>query len=80
LAFPNIVNGDFMVAAQYGEGVLIKDGQVASHDNAVAGSYGFQAGGTGLWLCDVHRCQTKRSTTWTRALVGKSASVQASCW
>jgi hypothetical protein len=42
LAFPNIVNGDFMVAAQYGEGVLIKDGQVASHDNAVAGSSVFK--------------------------------------
>lgn len=44
LVFPNIVKGGFMVAAQYGEGVLIQDGQVAGHYNAVAGSYGFQAG------------------------------------
>jgi len=33
-----------MVAAQYGEGVLLRDSQVAGHYNTVAGSYGFQAG------------------------------------
>ena len=44
LVFPSIVKGGFMVGAQYGEGVLIKDGQVAGHYNVVAASYGFQAG------------------------------------
>ena len=44
LVFPSIVKGGFLAAAQYGEGVLIKDGQVAGHYNIVAGSYGFQAG------------------------------------
>lgn len=44
LVFPNIVKGGFMVSAQYGEGVLIQNGQVAGHYNIVAGSYGFQAG------------------------------------
>lgn len=44
LVFPNIVKGGFMVAAQYGEGVLIQNGQVAGHYNTIAGSYGFQAG------------------------------------
>jgi lipid-binding SYLF domain-containing protein len=53
LVFPNIVKGGFMVAAQYGEGVLIKDGQVAGHYNAVAGSHGFQAGAQAVRLCDV---------------------------
>jgi lipid-binding SYLF domain-containing protein len=44
LVFPNIVKGGFMVSAQYGEGVLLQNGQVAGHYNTVAGSYGFQAG------------------------------------
>ena len=44
LVFPNIVKGGFLAAAQYGEGVLIQNGQVAGHYNIVAGSYGFQAG------------------------------------
>jgi len=45
LVFPNIIKGGFLIAAQYGEGVLFEKGQVMGHYNTVAGSFGFQAGG-----------------------------------
>ena len=44
LVFPNIVKAGFVVGAQYGEGALIVNGQVTSHYNSVAASYGLQAG------------------------------------
>jgi len=44
LVFPRIVKAGFLVGAQYGEGVLLKDGKPAGHYNIAAGSYGFQAG------------------------------------
>jgi lipid-binding SYLF domain-containing protein len=44
LVFPSIVKGGFMVGGQYGEGGLLKAGQVAGYYNTVQISYGWQAG------------------------------------
>jgi lipid-binding SYLF domain-containing protein len=44
LVFPEIVKGGFVVAAQYGNGVLFKGGKVAGYYNTTSGSFGFQAG------------------------------------
>jgi lipid-binding SYLF domain-containing protein len=44
LVFPDIVKAGFIGGAQYGEGVLIKNGQSAGHYNIMAASYGLQAG------------------------------------
>ncbi len=44
LIFPKIIKGGFLVGAQYGEGELLKDGQIAGYYNIAAASYGFQAG------------------------------------
>ena len=48
LVFPNIVKAGFIVGAQYGEGELLKDGQIAGYYNIAAASYGFQAGAQGF--------------------------------
>ncbi len=44
LVFPNIVKAGFILGGQYGEGALLKDGQIVAHYNSVAASYGLQAG------------------------------------
>jgi len=44
LVFPEIVKGGFVVAGQYGDGVLRKRGRTVAYYRSVAGSYGFQAG------------------------------------
>ena len=44
LIFPKIVKAGFLVGAQYGEGELLKDGQITGYYNMAAASYGFQAG------------------------------------
>jgi lipid-binding SYLF domain-containing protein len=44
LVFPEIVKGGFVVAAQYGNGVLFKGDKVAGYYNSTSGSFGFQAG------------------------------------
>jgi lipid-binding SYLF domain-containing protein len=44
LVFPEIIKGGFVVAAQYGNGVLFKGGKAAGYYNTTAGSFGFQAG------------------------------------
>jgi lipid-binding SYLF domain-containing protein len=44
LVFPGIVKGGFMVGGQYGEGGLLKGGQVTGYYNTVQISYGWQAG------------------------------------
>ncbi len=44
LVFPSIVKGGFLVGGQYGEGALLKGGQVAGYYNTVQLSYGLQAG------------------------------------
>jgi lipid-binding SYLF domain-containing protein len=48
LVFPNIVKAGFIVGAQYGEGELLKDGQIAGYYNIAAASYGLQAGAQGF--------------------------------
>jgi lipid-binding SYLF domain-containing protein len=44
LVFPEIVKGGFIVAGQYGDGVLLKGGKPAAYYRSLAASYGFQAG------------------------------------
>jgi lipid-binding SYLF domain-containing protein len=44
LVFPSIVKGGFIVGAMYGEGALRVNGKTAGYYNAVAASYGLQAG------------------------------------
>ena len=44
LVFPSIVKGGFILGAMYGEGALRVKGKTAGYYNAVAASYGLQAG------------------------------------
>lgn len=44
LVFPNIVKAGFMFGGQTGDGVLMKNGQVAGFYNTIAASYGLQIG------------------------------------
>lgn len=44
LVFPAITKGGFMVGGLYGEGALLKSGNVTAYYNTIALSYGFQAG------------------------------------
>ena len=44
LVFPEIIKGGFVVAAQYGNGVLFRRGAVAGYYNTSSASFGFQAG------------------------------------
>lgn len=44
LVFPKIYKGGFVVAAQYGDGVLFKGGKTAGYYNSTSASFGFQAG------------------------------------
>lgn len=44
LVFPSIVKGGFIIAGQYGDGVLRKNGKAVSYYRSLAASYGFQAG------------------------------------
>lgn len=44
LVFPEIIKGGFIVAAQYGNGVLFKGDTVAGYYNSTSGSFGLQAG------------------------------------
>jgi lipid-binding SYLF domain-containing protein len=44
LIFPNIVKGGFIVAGQYGDGVLRERGRTVGYYRSVSASVGFQAG------------------------------------
>jgi lipid-binding SYLF domain-containing protein len=44
LVFPSIVKGGFIVAGQFGDGVLRKGGKPVAYYRSLAASYGFQAG------------------------------------
>lgn len=44
LIFPSIVKGGFIVAGQFGDGALRKNGKTVAYYRSLAGSYGFQAG------------------------------------
>ena len=44
LVFPSIVKGGFIIAAQFGDGALRKNGKSVAYYRSLAASYGFQAG------------------------------------
>ena len=44
LVFPNIVKGGFIIAGQYGDGALRRNGKTVAYYRSLAASYGFQAG------------------------------------
>ena len=44
LVFPEMIKGGFVVAAQYGNGVLFSGDRVAGYYNSTSGSFGYQAG------------------------------------
>jgi lipid-binding SYLF domain-containing protein len=44
LVFPEVIKAGFMVAAQRGDGVLFKNGQVVGYYNMTSAGYGIQAG------------------------------------
>lgn len=45
LVFPSIIKGGFIIAGQFGDGVLLKRGKPVAYYRSLAASYGFQAGG-----------------------------------
>jgi lipid-binding SYLF domain-containing protein len=44
LVFPSIVKGGFIIAGQFGDGALQKNGKSVAYYRSLAASYGFQAG------------------------------------
>jgi lipid-binding SYLF domain-containing protein len=44
LVFPSIVKGGFIIAGQFGDGALRKNGKSVAFYRSLAASYGFQAG------------------------------------
>jgi lipid-binding SYLF domain-containing protein len=44
LIFPSIVKGGFIIAGQFGDGALRKNGKTTAYYRSLAASYGFQAG------------------------------------
>jgi len=44
LVFPSIVKGGFIIAGQFGDGALRKNGKTTGYYRSLAASYGFQAG------------------------------------
>ena len=44
LIFPSIVKGGFIIAGQFGDGALRKNGKSVAYYRSLAASYGFQAG------------------------------------
>lgn len=44
LVFPSIVKGGFIIAGQFGDGALRKNGKSIGYYRSLAASYGFQAG------------------------------------
>ena len=44
LVFPSIKKAGFIVGGQFGEGVLLKQGEPAGYYNTISASYGWQAG------------------------------------
>jgi lipid-binding SYLF domain-containing protein len=44
LVFPSIVKGGFIIAGQFGDGALRKNGKSVAYYRSLAGSYGYQAG------------------------------------
>jgi lipid-binding SYLF domain-containing protein len=44
LVFPSIVKGGFIIAGQFGDGALRRNGKTVNYYRSLAASYGFQAG------------------------------------
>lgn len=44
LVFPSIVKGGFLIAGQFGDGALRRNGKSVAYYRSLAASYGFQAG------------------------------------
>jgi lipid-binding SYLF domain-containing protein len=44
LVFPTIVKGGFIIAGQFGDGALRRNGKTVAYYRSLAASYGFQAG------------------------------------
>jgi lipid-binding SYLF domain-containing protein len=44
LVFPTIYKGGFMIAGQYGDGVLFRHGKASGYYNSTSASFGLQAG------------------------------------
>jgi len=44
LVFPSIVKGGFIIAGQYGDGALQKNGKTVAYYRSLAASFGYQAG------------------------------------
>jgi len=44
LVFPSIVKGGFIIAGQFGDGALRKNGKTAAYYRSLAASFGYQAG------------------------------------
>ena len=44
LVFPSIVKGGFIIAGQFGDGALRKDGKTVAYYRSLAASFGYQAG------------------------------------
>jgi lipid-binding SYLF domain-containing protein len=45
LVFPDNLKGGFVVAGQYGDGALRKNGKIGGYYRSLAASVGFQVGG-----------------------------------
>lgn len=44
LVFPDVIKGGFIIGGQYGDGALIRNGEVIGYYRTIAASYGLQAG------------------------------------
>ncbi|ARP96042.1 BPSL1445 family SYLF domain-containing lipoprotein [Bordetella genomosp. 13] len=77
LVFPDVIGGGFIVAGEYGKGVLRVGGQPVSYYTTAGGSIGFQAGAQSratvlLFMTDEALKQFRASNGWT---VGADANV-----
>lgn len=69
LVFPNIVKGGFIVAGQYGDGALRKEGKTVGYYRSLAASYGLQAGVQSfgyalLFMDDASLAHLEQSNGW----------------
>jgi lipid-binding SYLF domain-containing protein len=79
LVFPSIVKGGFIIAGQFGDGALRKNGKSVAYYRSLAASYGFQAGaqafGYVLFFMDDHSLQYLDNTAGFELGTGPSLVV-----
>jgi lipid-binding SYLF domain-containing protein len=79
LVFPSIVKGGFIIAGQYGDGVLRKNAKSTAYYRSLAASYGFQAGvqafGYVLFFMDGESLKSFEDSTGFEVGVGPSVVV-----